>query len=81
MEGDSRLRNVTSSEPGIEDAPGNERGPGTEPGTAPCCVEGREEQPPSFSGHFTWEKIDLAFPCAVSIEAGLNLLSKDYKAT
>lgn len=46
----------------------------------PTVLKG-ENSTLGLSGHFTSEKIDLAFWCVVSIEAGLNLLSKDYKAT
>lgn len=56
------------------------RGPAPSEAQRPTVLKG-ENSTVGLHGHFTSEEIDLAFWCVVSIEAGLNLLSEDYKAT
>ena len=56
------------------------QGPAPSEAQRPTVLKG-ENSTVGLSGHFTSEKIDLAFWCVVYIESGLNLLSKEYNAT
>lgn len=60
---------------------GGWRGSGPWRGECPPVLEKKTRAAVSSPATFAWEKMDFCFRCVVSIEAELNLLSEDYKAT